>query len=229
MDWTARVSLELGATNGRWRQSKVRAKLPGVAALPCVVLGAMVQLSNAPMKPLDPQDGVPMKERPSAIGHPPTALKACAFNGACPFKTGALPKSGPASSRPRHRLDEGISTFTGTWHDGHWRLSWMVTPWQGIRGQGRAVTWQSGWQQGQWRVGAMAMDGEGSPVTGYVSIAWLESRRWVRLPEDGARLSLWFEQKTKRLGRKGSWSGHLFWSPSQQETFRCGLRWSWEA
>jgi hypothetical protein len=31
------------------------------------------------------------------------------------------------------------------------------------------------------------------------------------------------------LGRKGSWSGHLFWSPSQQETFRCGLRWSWEA
>ena len=82
---------------------------------------------------------------------------------------------------------------------------------------------------GQWRVGAMAMDGEGSPVTGYVSIAWLESRRWVRLPEDGARLSLWFEQKTNRLGRKGSWSGHLFWSPSQQETFRCGLRWSWEA
>lgn len=127
------------------------------------------------------------------------------------------------------RLDEGISTFTGTWHDGHWRLSWMVTPWQGTRGQGRAVTWQSGWQQGQWRVGAMAMDGEGSPVTGYVSIAWLESRRWVRLPEDGARLSLWFEQKTNRLGRKGSWSGHLFWSPSQQETFRCGLRWSWEA
>lgn len=127
------------------------------------------------------------------------------------------------------RLDEGISTFTGTWHDGHWRLSWMVAPWQGARGQGRAVTWQSGWQQGQWRVGAMAMDGEGAPVTGYVSIAWLESRRWVRLPEDGARLSLWFEQKTTRLGRKGSWSGHLFWSPSQQETFRCGLRWSWEA
>lgn len=89
-----------------------QAKLLGVAALPCGVLGAMLQQSNAHMRLLDLQDGLPKKERPSAIGRPPTAPMACAFNGACPFKTGALPKSGPAWSRPRHRLGLGTSAST---------------------------------------------------------------------------------------------------------------------
>ncbi|MGB2423561.1 MAG: hypothetical protein ACPH97_02435 [Flavobacteriales bacterium] len=81
------------------------------------------------------------------------------------------------------------------------------------------------------RWGAYGMDGHGDWDGAYVSTPHLDARRWGRAPTHGWRMGIWYRAATHRnpsWGARG-WSTLFSWSPSQQEAFRCAVRWRWEA
>jgi len=85
--------------------------------------------------------------------------------------------------------------------------------------------------EGIWRVsekfsaGFVGMEGRGEVSDAFVMVPALDARRWSRLPQHGQRMGLWCTKK-----RQGHvWTAQWTWSPSQQETFRCAMRWRWDA
>ena len=74
-------------------------------------------------------------------------------------------------------------------------------------------------------VGFVGMEGRGEVSDAFVMVPALDSRRWSRLPPRGQRMGLWCAMKHEGHG----WTTQWTWSPSQQEAFRCALRWRWDA
>ena len=62
-------------------------------------------------------------------------------------------------------------------------------------------------------------------ASAFVMVPNLDAKRWSRLPHQGQRMGLWLSSKKERH----AWTMQWTWSPSQQETFRCALRWRWDA
>ena len=78
---------------------------------------------------------------------------------------------------------------------------------------------------GGWSAGFVGMDGRGDLSDGFVMVPALDARRWSRLPNQGHRMGMWCAKRRD----EHSWTAQWTWSPSQQETFRCALRWRWDA
>ena len=74
-------------------------------------------------------------------------------------------------------------------------------------------------------IGLLGMEGQGDVSSAFVMVPNLDAKRWSRLPHQGQRMGLWLSSKKERH----AWTMQWTWSPSQQETFRCALRWRWDA
>lgn len=130
----------------------------------------------------------------------------------------------------------------------HVNLRWSRTSWTfwlggaSTRGPGseypswgmdRAIRWTSpnnhvGNREGLSTWGLMAMDGSGARVGTRVPVPKLEGLTWVGTPEQGQRLAMWGGHRWKSMGGDMRLTAQLFWSPSQQHTFRCALQCTWE-
>lgn len=73
--------------------------------------------------------------------------------------------------------------------------------------------------------GFVGMAGRGDVSDAFVMVPALDARRWSRLPHHGQRMGLWCAKRHEGHG----WTFQWTWSPSQQETFRCAMRWRWDA
>ena len=73
-------------------------------------------------------------------------------------------------------------------------------------------------------MGLVAMEGQGRVTGAYAMVPNLDGRIWSLVPREWGRMGIWFSQKKSNR----SWVSQWTWSPSQQETFRCALRWRWE-
>ena len=73
--------------------------------------------------------------------------------------------------------------------------------------------------------GFVGMSGRGDVSDAFVMVPALDARRWSRLPHHGQRMGLWCAKRHEGHG----WTFQWTWSPSQQETFRCAMRWRWDA
>ena len=73
--------------------------------------------------------------------------------------------------------------------------------------------------------GFVGMAGRGDVSDAFVMVPALDARRWSRLPHHGQRMGLWCAKRHEGHG----WTLQWTWSPSQQETFRCAMRWRWDA
>ena len=82
-------------------------------------------------------------------------------------------------------------------------------------------TWKN---RERWAMGLVAMEGQGGVTGAYAMVPNLDGRIWSLVPREGGRMGIWFSQKKSNR----SWVSQWTWSPSQQETFRCALRWRWE-
>ena len=105
------------------------------------------------------------------------------------------------------------------------RCAWWV-------GRGTDGSWsQARHVEGAWRLnevfsaGFVGMEGRGDVSDAFVMVPALDARRWSRLPQQGQRMGLWCTMSQKAHALTAQWT----WSPSQQETFRCALRWRWDA
>ncbi|MDA0946714.1 MAG: hypothetical protein O2791_06625 [Bacteroidetes bacterium] len=112
-----------------------------------------------------------------------------------------------------------------TWNDsGNGLRSW---------GLDRAIRWTSpnkhvGPRRGMSTWGWMAMDGLGARVGTRVPVPKLEGLTWVGTPEQGQRLAVWGGHRWSSRAGEMRLTAQLFWSPSQQHTFRCALQCTWE-
>ena len=82
-------------------------------------------------------------------------------------------------------------------------------------------TWKN---RERWAMGLVAMEGQGRVTGAYAMVPNLDGRIWSLVPREGGRMGIWFSQKKSNR----SWVSQWTWSPSQQEAFRCALRWRWE-
>lgn len=130
-------------------------------------------------------------------------------------------------------------------HPWRWSIRGSPEEWMGglhVRHQALKASWWVGrdrsgkhafarhvegaWGESQGRQwGLFALDGTGSWEGAYVMVRALDGRVWSRTPNEGWRLGLWV---TSHVPKKGSWTAQCTWSRSQQETFRCAVRWRWE-
>lgn len=108
--------------------------------------------------------------------------------------------------------------------------AWLGRDKSGVWSYARSLEVQATNAKGS-RWGAYGMDGHGDWEGAYVSTPHLDARRWGRAPTDGWRMGIWYRTPKRRIPAFGAtgWSAMFSWSPSQQETFRCAMRWRWEA
>ena len=109
-------------------------------------------------------------------------------------------------------------------------LPWGWTAWW--LGRGTDGSWsQARHVECVWRMdegfsaGFVGMAGRGDVSDAFVMVPALDARRWSRLPHHGQRMGLWCANRHEGHG----WTLQWTWSPSQQETFRCAMRWRWDA
>jgi len=82
------------------------------------------------------------------------------------------------------------------------------------------------WRMDEWfSAGFVGMSGRGDVPDAFVMVPALDARRWSRLLHHGQRMGLWCAKRHEGHG----WTLQWTWSPSQQETFRCAMRWRWDA
>ena len=162
---------------------------------------------------LDPQSGKGLQVRWRRRGPRDWDVRAKGIPGKHAFLNWSFVGDGQATMLGIHAKTEGLRC---TW--------WLGRSTTGLWSQARHV--ECAWRMNEgWSAGFVGMAGRGDVSDAFVMVPSLDARRWSRLPHEGQRMGLWCAKKHKGHG----WTVQWTWSPSQQETFRCALRWRWDA
>lgn len=162
---------------------------------------------------LDPQSGKGVQVRWRRRGPRVWDLRAKGIPGKHAFMNWSFVGDGQSTMLGIHAATHGLRC---TW--------WLGRSTTGSWSQARHVECLWRFRKG-WSAGFVGMAGRGDVSDAFVMVPALDARRWSRLPHQGQRMGMWCAKRHEGHG----WTAQWTWSPSQQETFRCALRWRWDA
>ena len=162
---------------------------------------------------LDPQSGKGLQVRWRRRGPSVWDVRAKGIPGKHAFLNWSFVGDGQSTMLGIHATTKELRC---TW--------WLGRSTTGLWSQARHVELVCRMNEG-WSAGFVGMAGRGDVSDAFVMVPALDARRWSRLPHEGQRMGLWCAKKHEGRG----WTVQWTWSPSQQETFRCALRWRWDA